>query len=126
MAGAMALRGKVLTNEQLENVVGGLVDQLVVTGIGIMANQGLSEFRDLKNLLHSDSYKKMSPSQRERRLGKELANSTALAGVMLSIPTVASGGIGVVVGAEMVAASQLKWRIFGTSASLREVIEKTF
>lgn len=126
MAGAMALRGKVLTNEQLENVVGGLVDQLVVTGIGIMANQGLSEFRDLKNLLHSDSYKKMSPSQRERRLGKELANSTALAGVMLSIPTVSSGGIGVVVGAEMVAVSQLKWRIFGTSASLREVIEKTF
>ena len=126
MAGAIALRGKVLTNEQLENVAGGFVDQLVVTGIGIMANQGLSEFRDLKKLLHSDSYKKMSPSQRERRLGKELANSTALAGVMLSIPTVASGGIGVVVGAEMVAVSQLKWRIFGTSASLREVIEKTF
>lgn len=109
-------KDELLNEEQLDQVKGGSITaSLVVAGIVFLANKGYDEVSDLKELVTSDAYKAMSSSDRNKRLGKELASSFAL-----------NVALGALASPFAVAYAQYKWRTDGTSDSIRKAVENFF
>lgn len=115
MTTELMLKEELMSEEELDKVQGGIATELVIAGITLLVERSISEAGDIKNLVQSDSYQKMSGSERNKRLGKELANSPALNVVLGGLATPFA-----VVGA------QIKWRSSGTSDTLRSAIESIF
>ena len=106
---------ELLSDEQLDKVQGGIATELVVAGITLLIERSISEAGDIKNLVTSAEYKAMSNTEKNKRLGKELANSPALNVILGGLATPFA-----VIGA------QIKWRKSGTSDGLRGAIESIF
>ena len=121
MTMAMAMNDKIfygdemLKDEQLDNVQGGAAPALIIEGLIALAGKGASEISDIKNLVNSAEYKAMSNGDRNKKLGKELANSLALNVIIGGTATPFAG-----------AGLQVKWRTSGTSDTLRTGIENIF
>lgn len=109
---------EVLSEEQLEHVSGGIPPALVIAGITILINRGLSDADKIRDLVNSSEYKAMSNDDRNKKLGKQLANSWGLCGII--------AGLGGFFGTAAVAYEQYEWRTSGTANGLREAIEKMF
>ena len=105
-----------LSEEELDQVAGGDASTLI-SAITATAKQGLSEFKDIRNLLNSDAYKAMSNEERNKSLGKELANSWGLNVSFL-------GGVSYLTGGLPIIYTQIKWRTSGTSDTVRNALEK--
>ena len=106
---------EMMSEEQLDQVQGGIAPALIVAAVSGLVSQGISEAKDIKNLVTSAEYKAMSGDERNKKLGKELANSPAL-NVAIGAAATPFAVIGV----------QIKWRKSGTSDTLREGIENLF
>ena len=106
---------EMMSEEQLDQVQGGIAPALIVAAVSGLVSQGISEAKDIKNLVTSAEYKAMSGDDRNKKLGKELANSPAL-NVAIGAAATPFAVIGV----------QIKWRKSGTSDTLREGIENLF
>ena len=106
---------EMMSEEQLDQVQGGIAPALIVAAVSGLVSQGISEAKDIKNLVTSAEYKAMSNDDRNKKLGKELANSPAL-NVAIGAAATPFAVIGV----------QIKWRKSGTSDTLREGIENLF
>ena len=106
---------EMLSDEQLDHVQGGIATEIIVAAVSGLVAEGLSEGKDIKNLVNSDAYKAMSDGERNKVLGKELANSPAL-----------NVAIGAVATPFAVIGLQIKWRKWGTTDALRKGIEAIF
>ena len=106
---------EMMSEEQLDQVQGGIAPALIVAAVSGLVSQGISEAKDIKNLVTSAEYKAMSGDDRNKKLGKELANSPAL-NVAIGAAATPFAVIGV----------QIKWRKSGTSDTLRQGIENLF
>ena len=106
---------EMMSEEQLDQVQGGIAPALIVAAVSGLVSQGISEAKDIKNLVTSAEYKAMSNDDRNKKLGKELANSPAL-NVAIGAAATPFAVIGV----------QIKWRKSGTSDTLRQGIENLF
>lgn len=117
MTNAMAINNKglykdeMLSDEQLDMVYGGS-GEWGMEAMKMLIEKGGEEVTALKTLVNSDEYKAMSIGDRNKRLGKELANSLALSGIIGAIATPIT-----------LAYTQYKWRTSGTSDDIRKFIE---
>ena len=84
---------------------------LAIAALGYLAKTAREDYRDIRQLVYSSEYQNMSESDRNGRLGKELAASLAFS-LAFSF-----GSLGNVV------YNQYVWRTSGTSDWLRKVIE---
>ena len=113
MTMTMTMDNRVLTMEELDNVTGGVAPAVVVAGISLLATMAYNDYKDLKNFVKSDSYKKMDASAKNKALGKELANSPGF--IAASIP---NQGLFVYI--------QTRCRFLGTPDCVRKAIENYF
>lgn len=107
---------EMLNEEQLEKVSGGggLAVGTIIAAVGIVAKSADNTAKDLRELVHSYEYQRMSNLGKEKAIGKILANSVAFNGAVAAMVTL---GVGVV---------QVKFRTVGVSKTVREFVEKTF
>lgn len=107
---------EILTDEQLNIVAGGIDPQGIVNGIKKAIAMGVAGVESIQNLVDSHAYARMNNRERERALGKCLANNVAFNAIVAS-----SNGL---VGPMAVTYIQTRFRIVGVSSGLRELIEK--
>lgn len=121
MTNAMAInnealyKDELLTEQQLDLVQGGIATELIIAGVTILIERGFSEADDLRDFVQSDAYKNMSDGDKNKALGKRLANSVAF--------NVILGGLASPLA---VAAEQVIFRTKGTGDAIRHGIENIF
>lgn len=111
------MTNNVLSEEQLDNVNGGALPVAVgtvIAAITTVAKSWDNTAKDLRSLVHSFEYKKMSNSSREKAIGKILANSVGFSAACSSLTAVG------------LAAMQLKYRTVGVCSTVREFVENKF
>lgn len=115
MTSTMVYKDELLSDEQLDMVRGGIAPAIVIAGVTILVNRGFAEADDLRNFVQSDNYKKMSNDDKNKALGKRLANSVALNTIL--------GGLASPLA---VIAAQVVFRTNGTGDTIRHGIEDIF
>ena len=109
------LKDEMLSEEQLDYVRGGIAPAVIIAGVTILINRGFSEADDLRDFVQSDAYKNMSNDERNKALGKKLANSVAFNAIL--------GGLASPLA---VIAEQIVFRTEGTGDTIRHGIENIF
>lgn len=109
------LKDEMLSEEQLDYVQGGIAAELVIAGVTILIERGFSEADDLRDFVQSDAYKNMSNNEKNKALGKKLANSVALNAILGGLASPLS-----------VVAAQIVFRKEGTGDTIRHGIENIF
>ena len=109
------LKDEMLSEEQLDYVQGGIAAELVIAGVTILIERGFSEADDLRDFVQSDAYKNMSNNEKNKALGKKLANSVALNAILGGLASPLS-----------VVAAQVVFRKKGTGDTIRHGIENIF
>lgn len=109
------LKDEMLSEEQLEHVQGGIAPAVIVAGVTILIERGFSEADALRDFVQSDAYKKMSNDEKNKALGKKLANSVALNAILGGLASPLS-----------VVAAQIVFRTEGTGDTIRHGIENIF
>lgn len=109
------LKDEILSDEQLDYVRGGIAAEIIIAGVTILIERGFSEADDLRDFVQSDAYKNMSNDEKNKALGKRLANSVAF--------NVILGGLA---SPFAVAAEQVLFRTKGTGDTIRHGIENIF
>ena len=121
MTNAMAInneaifKDEILNENELDCVRGGIAAELAIAGVTILVERGFSEADDLRDFVQSDSYKNMSNGDKNKALGKRLANLVAFNAVL--------GGLA---SPFAVAAAQVVFRTKGTGDTIRHGIENIF
>ena len=115
MTNAMIYEEELLTEEQLEHVQGGIATELIIAGVTLLVERGLSEGDDLRDFVQSDAYKSMSDGDKNKALGKRLANSVAFNAIL--------GGMASPLA---VVAEQVVFRTKGVGDTIRHGIENIF
>lgn len=108
----------VLNEEQLDIVNGGAVPfaaGAVIAALTTVAKSWDNTAKELRNLVHSFEYEKMSNFGKEKAIGKILANSVGFSAACIGSITPAG-----------MAAMQVKYRTVGVCATVREFVEKKF
>ena len=119
------LNDEMLSEEQLKKVSGGSFIGVgaIITAVGIIAKSADSTAKSLRETVHSFEYQGMSNLDKEKAIGKILANSLAFNEAI----NVAGRATGIPIGGlAAVGAMQAKFRMVGVSKGLREFVEKTF
>ena len=119
------LNDEMLSEEQLKKVSGGsfIGVSAVIAAVGIIAKSADNTARSLRETVHSFEYQRMSNLDKEKAIGKILANSVAFNSAISGIAGIAGMGVG---GLIAVGTMQVKFRKFGVSKEVREFVEKTF
>lgn len=107
---------ELLREEQLDSVVGGISAEAIVDIVKQAIAIGAAGAESIQKFVDSHEYDRMSNSQREKALGKCLANNPAFCAIALGT-TIGIGGIGFT-------AMQIKFRTSGVSSRTRELIEQ--
>ena len=121
MTNAMAINNEAilkdenLNENELDCVRGGIAAELAIAGVTILVERGFSEADDLRDFVQSDAYKNMSNGDKNKALGKRLANSVAFNAIL--------GGLA---SPFAVAAAQVVFRTKGTGDTIRHGIENIF
>lgn len=113
----MVFNNEMLNEEQLDKVSGGgitIAAGTIIAAIGIVAKSADNTAKDLRELVHSHEYQRMSNLGKEKAIGKILANSIAFNGAVAAMVTL---GVGVM---------QVKFRTVGVSKTVREFVENKF
>jgi len=108
----------VLNEEQLDMVNGGAVPftvGAVIAALTTVAKSWDNTAKELRSLVHSFEYEKMSNYGKEKAIGKILANSVGFSAACTGSITPAG-----------MAAMQVKYRTVGVCATVREFVEKKF
>ncbi|SEH34444.1 class IIb bacteriocin, lactobin A/cerein 7B family [Selenomonas sp. KH1T6] len=108
----------VLNEEQLDIVNGGAAPfaaGAVIAALTTVAKSWDNTAKELRNLVHSFEYEKMSNFGKEKAIGKILANSVGFSAACTGSITPAG-----------MAAMQVKYRTVGVCATVREFVEKKF
>ena len=108
----------VLNEEQLDMVNGGAAPfavGAVITALTAVAKSWDNTAKELRSLVHSFEYEKMSNFSKEKAIGKILANSVGFSAACAGSITPAG-----------MAAMQVKYRTVGVCATVREFVEKKF
>ena len=114
MKDAMALKmSNKLDDAQLENVAGGVSAEAIIDGVKQVIAMGASGAESIQKLVDSHEYRRMSNYQREKAIGKLLADHPVFCGAMLVQTTVVG-----------LAALQIKFRTVGVTRGTREYIER--
>ena len=121
MTNAMAInneaifKDEILNENELDCVRGGIAAELAIAGVTILVERGFSEADDLRDFVQSDAYKNMSNGDKNKALGKRLANSVAFNAIL--------GGLA---SPFAVVAAQAVFRTKGTGDAIRHGIENIF
>ena len=102
-----------LDDAQLENVAGGVSAEAILNGVKQVIAMGASAAESIQQLVDSHAYRRMSNYQREKALGKLIADHPAFCTAMLA-QTTAVG----------LTALQIKFRTVGVTQGTREYIER--
>ena len=102
-----------LDDAQLENVAGGVSAEAILNGVKQVIAMGASAAESIQQLVDSHAYRRMSNYQREKALGKLIADHPAFCTAMLA-QTTAVG----------LTALQIKFRTVGVTKGTREYIER--
>ena len=108
----------VLNEEQLDIVNGGAAPfaaGAVIAALTTVAKSWDNTAKELRSLVHSFEYGKMSNYGKEKAIGKILANSVGFSAACTG--TITPAGMG---------AMQVKYRTVGVCATVREFVEKKF
>ncbi len=108
----------VLNEEQLDMVNGGAAPfavGAVIAALTTVAKSWDNTAKELRSLVHSFEYEKMSNYGKEKAIGKILANSVGFSAACTGSITPAG-----------MAAMQVKYRTVGVCATVREFVEKKF
>ena len=108
----------VLNEEQLDMVNGGAAPfavGAVIAALTTVAKSWDNTAKELRSLVHSFEYEKMSNYGTEKAIGKILANSVGFSAACTGSITPAG-----------MAAMQVKYRTVGVCATVREFVEKKF
>ena len=108
----------VLNEEQLDIVNGGAAPfaaGAVIAALTTVAKSWDNTAKELRNLVHSFEYEKMSNFSKEKAIGKILANSVGFS-VTCNRSFTPIG----------LAAMQIKYRTAGVCGTVRKFVEKTF
>ena len=109
------LKDEILSEDQLDSVRGGIATEVVIAGVTLLIERGFSEGDALRDFVQSDAYKNMSNGDKNKALGKRLANSVAFNAIL--------GGLA---SPFAVVAAQAVFRTKGTGDAIRHGIENTF
>lgn len=101
-----------------------MADPVTIAIVGGLVKMTRDDYKDVMKLVHPSEYKNMSKSEKNKRLGKELASSLPFTLLLDAIP----------IGADIRTFAfplgtrslyyQYLWRTNGTTDELREAIEK--
>ncbi len=109
------LKDEILSEDQLDCVRGGIATEVVIAGVTLLIERGFSEGDALRDFVQSDAYKNMSNGDKNKALGKRLANSVAFNTIL--------GGLA---SPFAVVAAQAVFRTKGTGDAIRHGIENIF
>ena len=109
------LKDEILSEDQLDSVRGGIATEVVIAGVTLLIERGFSEGDALRDFVQSDAYKNMSNGDKNKALGKRLANSVAFNAIL--------GGLA---SPFAVVAAQAVFRTKGTGDAIRHGIENIF
>ena len=106
-----------LSDEQLEDVVGGVKPEAIYNAIQKVIAVGASSAESIQKLVDSHEYRRMDNAAREKALGQLLANNPVFcAAIVAAIPL----GLGV----PTLGVLQIQYRTSGVGQATREYIER--
>ena len=122
MTNAGILKNQVLTEDQMETVSGGgcvLGAATAIAALVLFAKGSNGLGQELRDTVHSFDYAQMSNEDKEKAIGKVLANSFAFAMAVQASGDLAWGTVTLI-------RTQIQYRTVGVGTDVREFIEKHF
>jgi hypothetical protein len=122
MMNAGILKNQVLTEDQMETVSGGglaIGVGTAIAAVSLFAGGANGLGKELRDTVHSFSYAQMSDEDKEKAIGKVLANSIAFAMAVQASGDLAWGTVTLI-------RTQIQYRTVGVGTDVREFIEKHF
>lgn len=110
------------------------MDELIQLVIREISRLTIDEYKNIKNLIFSPEYQNMSPSERNKRLGREIAASITIRVAVTSKDSLLNHAKNLILNSIIIADPPIyihnstldSWRENGTSDDLREKIEMYF